>query len=289
MEQGQKIAEAMATVLSVEVEIVDTQMVRVAGTGMVRNDVGIKLRRGLINKHVMQSKSPVIIKEAGYHQICSSCPLTGKCFYMSCMVYPIMVRAEVVGTLSLIAFTNKQKYTLCNNVDSLMEFVGRMADLISSKVVEEEMMLELVNITGKLETVVDSVHEAMVAVDQEGLLTHFNHSAERLLGLKRQKIIGKRAEEVLPGFPFREVLNTGVGFEAREIMINNNDKRFHFICTAKAMDSQTGVVGVVATLSDYREAQKFAYQIVSKQRVISFDDIIGTSNVLKGYYSAIHK
>ena len=39
-ENGQKVAEAIASVLKVEVEIIDTELVRVAGTGIVRNDVG---------------------------------------------------------------------------------------------------------------------------------------------------------------------------------------------------------------------------------------------------------
>ena len=45
-ESCQKVAEAIATVLKIEVEIIDTDLVRVAGTGIVRNDVGTRLLRG---------------------------------------------------------------------------------------------------------------------------------------------------------------------------------------------------------------------------------------------------
>ncbi len=281
LEQGQKIAEAIATVLHVEVEIVDTQLVRIAGTGIIRHDVGTKMRSGLINKHVMQTKKPVVIEKAGYHQICHSCPLMGNCYYKASIVYPILVKNDVVGMLSLTAFSDEQKATLCKNQDSLLEFVERMADLISSKIVEEEMMHELVNMTSKLETVVDTVHEAMVAVNREGVFTHFNHSAEKILGLQRLEILGKKASEVLPGFPFKEVLSEGVGFEGREILVHCNDRRFHLISSARPMESQEGIVGVVATFNDFREVQQFAYQIANKQQTFSFDDIIGISSALK--------
>ena len=73
-ESGQKVAEAIATVLKVEVEIIDTELVRVAGTGIVRNDVGSRLLRGLVNKHVLQTGNHIFINEAGFHPICMSCP-----------------------------------------------------------------------------------------------------------------------------------------------------------------------------------------------------------------------
>ncbi|HHU85707.1 MAG TPA: sigma-54-dependent Fis family transcriptional regulator, partial [Peptococcaceae bacterium] len=88
-ESGQKIAEAIATVLKIEVEIIDTDLVRVAGTGIVRNDVGSRLLRGFVNKHVLQTGNHIFISEAGFHEICLSCPLTGQCFYKASIVYPI--------------------------------------------------------------------------------------------------------------------------------------------------------------------------------------------------------
>ncbi|MEG3070027.1 MAG: hypothetical protein RQM92_03560 [Candidatus Syntrophopropionicum ammoniitolerans] len=54
-EDGQRVAEAIASVLKVEAEIIDTELVRVAGTGIVRNDVGSRLLRGFVNKHVLQT------------------------------------------------------------------------------------------------------------------------------------------------------------------------------------------------------------------------------------------
>ncbi len=273
---GQKIAEAIATVLKVEVEIIDTDLVRVAGTGIVRNDVGSRLLRGLVNKHVLQTGSHIFISEAGFHPICLSCPLTGRCFYRASIVYPITANTEVIGTISLIAFDDNQKETLTKNTDSLIEFIGRMADLISSKALEGEIMAERMVMVNRLEAVVDAVYEGVVAINHEGLFTHFNQSAERLFGAKKGNIIGRDSKQILPSLS--EVLQDGKGFNSREVFINFEGRRLHLLSTARPIKTDDIMVaGVVATFRDFKETQRLAYEIMSNQEMIDFEDLVGTS------------
>ncbi|MDD2443420.1 MAG: sigma 54-interacting transcriptional regulator [Desulfotomaculaceae bacterium] len=277
-ESGQKIAEAIATVLKIEVELIDTDLVRVAGTGIVRNDVGTRLLRGLVNKHVLQTGKHIFISEAGFHPICLSCPLTGQCFYKACIVYPIVAETEVIGTVSLTAFDDPQKEMLGSNTDSLIEFIGRMADLISSKALEREILAERVVLTNRLEAVVDSVDEGVVAVDRDGLITHFNRSAERMFGAKKDQVIGKDSKRILPSLPFSEVFRDGKGFNLREVFINFEGRKLHLLSTAKPIKVSDGhIAGAVATLRDFKETQRLAYEIMNTQEKIDFDDLVGAS------------
>ncbi|BAF59025.1 MAG: sigma-54-dependent Fis family transcriptional regulator [Pelotomaculum sp.] len=280
-ENGQKVAEAIATVLKVEVEIIDTDLVRVAGTGIVRYDVGTRLLRGLVNKHVLQTGSHIFIREAGFHEICLSCPLTGRCFYKASIVYPITVESEVIGTISLIAFDVAQKETLCKNTDSLIEFIGRMADLISSKVVEQEIMAERTVLANRLEAVVDAVGEGVMAVDRDGCITHFNRSAERIFGAKKEQVIGKDSKILFPSLPLSSVLQDGIGFNSKEVFINYEGRKLHLLSTAKPIKVKNGqVAGVVASFQDFKETQKLAYEIMNTHEMIGFDDIVGASKPL---------
>lgn len=280
-ESGQKVAEAIATVLKVEVEIIDTDLVRVAGTGKVRNDVGTRLLRGLVNKHVLQTGNHIFINEAGFHQICLSCPLTGRCFYRASIVYPIIAETEVIGTISLIAFDDTQKETLGRNTDSLIEFIGRMADLISSKALEREMLAERMVMANRLEAVVDAVYEGVVAVDSEGFITHFNRSAERMFGTRKEQVIGKDAKQIMPSLPLSEVLRDGKGFNSREVFINYEGRKLHLLSTAKPIKAEEGrIAGVVASFRDFKETQKLAYEIMNTQELIGFENIVGISKSL---------
>lgn len=280
-ESCQKVAEAIATVLKIEVEIIDTDLVRIAGTGMVRTDVGTRLLRGLVNKHVLQTGSHIFINEAGFHEICLSCPLMGRCFYKASIVYPITADNEVIGTISLIAFDENQKETLSKNTDSLIEFIGRMADLISSKALEREILNELTVMANRLEAVVDSVDEGVVAINSDGYITHFNRSAERIFGAKKESVIGKDSKQLLPTLPLSPVLQDGKGFVSREVFINYEGRKLHLLSTAKPIKVKDGrVVGVVSSLRDFRETQKLAYEIMNTHEIIGFDDIVGISKSL---------
>ncbi len=280
-ESGQQVAEAIASALQVEVEIIDTELVRVAGTGKVRNDVGSRLLRGLVNKHVMQSGQPVFINEPGFHTICLSCPLTGSCFYKASMVYPILANREVIGTVSLIAFEDHQKDTLCSQTDTLMEFIGRMADLIGSKVMEREMVAERIVMANQLEALVDAVYEGVVAIDQGGIITHFNRSAERLFGIRREAMIGQSLVQKVPAMPLMEVLQEGKGFNSREVFLSLDGKKLHLISNARPIkNEERQIVGVVSSFRDFSETQKLAYEIMAIQDMITFEDIIGASRAL---------
>lgn len=277
-EIGQKVAEAIATVLHIEVEIIDTDLVRVAGTGRVKGDVGMRLPRGLVNKHVLQSGRPIFIHDPGFHQICKTCPLSGDCFYKAYIVYPIHAEDQIIGTMTLIAFNAAQKNILASDYHSHLEFLSQMADLISSKVLEIEMFAEKTVMANQLAAVVDSVHEGVLAVNSLGTITHFNTSAEKMLGLSREQVVGKPLKHYLAALPLMEVITTGKGYSSKEVFLNLGKRRLHLVATAqpiKAADQR--IVGAVASFRDYSETEKFVWEIAHKQHSITFEELIGTS------------
>ncbi|MDQ0286432.1 PAS domain S-box-containing protein [Desulfofundulus luciae] len=281
-EDCQRAAEAIAAALGVEVEVIDLDLVRVAGTGKVRNDVGSRLLRGLVNKHVLKTSQPIFIKEAGYHSICMSCPLTGSCFYKASIVYPIIAEQNVIGTISLIAFSDEQKVTLLTRTESLMEFIGRMADLIAAKVLETEAMTEKMIMASQVNAVMDAVDEGVIAIDSEGVVTHFNLSAERMFNIPKNEILQHNLEEHLAGLPLLSALREPGGFTSRECFVQARGRRLHLLVTARPiMGSDGRPVGVVASARDFKETQKLAYEIMSAQKVFTFDDIIGESRAIK--------
>ncbi|MGQ9557572.1 MAG: sigma-54-dependent Fis family transcriptional regulator [Desulfurispora sp.] len=279
---GQKIAAAMASVLGVEVEIIDTHLVRVAATGSVRSQVGSRLKHGFVNKYVLEHGQPVFINQAGHHAICAACPLQGDCFYRASIVYPIRAAEAVIGTISLTAFDEGQRERLTTNTENLQEFIGHMADLIGSKVLEIESFAEKSKVAGQLAAVVDAVYEGLVAVDREGVITHFNSSAERIFKLPKEKALGRPLKQVLTGVPLLEVLQDGRGFSSREVFVNAGGRRFHLLSTARSIRGENNLVlGAVASFRDFQEAQKLAYEYISAGQVITLDQIIGVSPAMQ--------
>ncbi|WP_041285556.1 sigma-54 interaction domain-containing protein [Desulfoscipio gibsoniae] len=281
-EMEQRVSDAIAAALKVEVEIINANLVRVAGTGQVRADVGSRLLRGLVNKHVLQTGKHVFINEPGFHSLCSSCSLSGTCFYRAYIVYPISVEDRVLGTISLVAFNEEQKQTLNNNTETLIDFVGRMADLISGKIMEREMLKDKIVMAGRLEAVVDAVYEGVLAINEHGIITHCNRSAEKMFGMPKDQLLGQPIQRIFEDMPLLQVLKKGKGFNSREYFVNARSKRHHLLITARPVRSGEGTcAGVVATFRDFREAQRLAYQIVTTQEMLNFNDIIGESKAIR--------
>lgn len=126
---------------------------------------------------------------------------------------------KVLGTISLVAFNEEQKQTLCNNTETLIDFVGRMADLISGKIMEREMLKEKIVMAGRLEAVVDTVYEGVMAIDKYGVITHFNRSAERMFGMPKEQLLSQPVQRIFEDMPLLQVLQKGKGFNSVNILL----------------------------------------------------------------------
>ncbi|HUJ18096.1 MAG TPA: sigma-54-dependent Fis family transcriptional regulator [Nitrospirota bacterium] len=60
-----------------------------------------------------------------------------------------------------------------------------------------------------IEIILDSTHDGMIAIDQDGLVTLFNKAAERITGLKASAVIGRKAADVIPNTRLPLILSTG--------------------------------------------------------------------------------
>ena len=62
-------------------------------------------------------------------------------------------------------------------------------------------------LTQKLESVLNAVHEGIVGLDEKGFITLINEDAHRILQLPSINYIGKHYNEVIPNFQISENLN----------------------------------------------------------------------------------
>ena len=75
----QRIADAIAAVLKIEVEIANHHFIRVAGTGEQKISILHKMEGDLVYQSAIRTGQPVIIENPGYEQVCERCR-----FYENC-------------------------------------------------------------------------------------------------------------------------------------------------------------------------------------------------------------
>ncbi|SJZ91257.1 sigma 54-interacting transcriptional regulator [Selenihalanaerobacter shriftii] len=135
----------------------------------------------------------------------------------------------------------------------------------------------------KLQTILDFAHEGITAVDEEGIVTVFNPTAEKLFNKRRSEVIGKSVEQVIPNTKLPKIIKTG----------NENIGHVQNIDETKIATNRVPIkvgnkiTGAVATFQDVTKIQELEQKIRQKLHKkgltaqYTLKDIIGNSDKIK--------
>lgn len=273
----QQIAEAISSVLGMDVTIVDETMVRIAGTGYHQHTIGQKLKGNNVYGQVLQRGNEYMIADVSTSHACESCGRRDSCAELAQLCCPIRLGADTIGIIGLVAFSAQQQQELAEKGPQLLVFMRKMAELVAAKVLEAEAMQRTLLLKNQLATVLNFVAEGIIAIDQQARISNLNYAAEKLLKVKEAEVRGFHISEVFPGTPLEEVLRDGNGFLDREVKVWQRGRQHHYLISAKPM-LQSGVIqGAVAS---FRLAGN-DHVPTARIQPVEFDDIVGESPALK--------
>ncbi|USG66639.1 sigma 54-interacting transcriptional regulator [Brevibacillus ruminantium] len=279
---AQDIAEAITAAIGIEVEIIDDQLMIVAGTGRYTEKIGQReeegnIDSGYIYSHILKTGEEYVVEDARHDEFYHACE--NELAEVCC---PITSGNRIIGLIGLVAFTEAQRVLLLESQRELMIFLRRMAYLLSSKVSETKM-------SNELKSIIETIHHGIIAVDRQGFITLCNETAEKLIGLGRTRLLGLRLISIWPDSPVMEVISTGVGYKDREEMYRGHShaaSAMHFFTTVTPIlshqlppDSQ--VVGAVISFRDAADVRKLVYEITEKEEHSSLQEIIGRSEQIQ--------
>ena len=188
----QTTAEAIADALKIEVEIADSNLVRVASTGMYKEQCGDVMADGFVYKYVLDTGNTVIIENPGAHELCKPCPRIGNCCESGEIAAPIMLGDKTVGVIGLIGFDAAQAKQLMDNKEWIVQFLVKMAELISSNLSDENNNNSKNSLDLNLETL---EKEAIIkALEEVSGNTGSKDKAAKLLGISRATLYRKLKE-----------------------------------------------------------------------------------------------
>jgi sigma-54 dependent transcriptional regulator, acetoin dehydrogenase operon transcriptional activator AcoR len=274
------VAEAIASALAVEVTIADDTLRRIAGTGCYAETVGRKLDGNSAFAKVLREGTGFIIANPREHNACNTCEEKQDCVERAEVCCPIFLDNAIVGIIALIAFDERQQRALLDKQEGLMDFLQRMADLLASKVSEQEHFIQLKNTQQQLNTVLNTVQEGIIAIGQNGIIVDLNTSAAAMLHIPKDEIIGTELSRLLVGLPLAKLLETGRDIINREVFRQINDRRVYYIVSVKPWLDAGEVRGAVATLRELSEVRKFVSHLSTQVHCYTFDMILGNSPAL---------
>ncbi|KRU26592.1 Fis family sigma54 specific transcriptional regulator [Clostridium sporogenes] len=274
-----KYANIISNIIKVDVEIVDKNLCRVAGTGIYKNEINKDIsKEGYVYAQVIKTGDKQIIKNPGQHYLCKKCNHRDNCVEKMLVCTPIILNEDIIGVIGLVCSEEGQRNYFIKNFDSYIQILDQISDFISTKSYEHieiersHMMVDLLN------QIIDSVDKG-VLVTKNNEIVHMNTSAMKQLKLKanntNKKITISSTSEYI------------MGGEVYTIVIDN--EKFQLMGR---------IIPVFPVLSDYDtifvfEEIKHLKSKISKvsggREVIKVEDIIGQSQAMVQLKNRIKK
>lgn len=128
----------------------------------------------------------------------------------------------------------------------------------------------------EMEVIIDSTHDAMIAVDKEGMITLFNKAAQRLTKIDGGDAIGRHVTEVILNTRLPFILKTGKSELNRKQPLGD----INIITNRMPVLNEVGeIIGAVAVFRDISEVLELGSQITSLKEMTSmFEGIFNSTH-----------
>ncbi len=274
----QNIAEAILAVLNIDVTIIDEDFIRIAGTGKYIDKIGDKVDGYSAFRKSFIEQVGIFIEDPKNSQICKSCDHIHGCKEFAEVCCPIVLDGKSYGVIGLIAFNNEQSKIMKGNIDDLMNFLKKMADLISGKLKAQIKTEELEVEKKKLEILLDSMDKAVVSVDINGYVDKCNHKFKELFNLTDSDLPEKNMFDVL-NFIKKTNGNNFSKYKMGSFSYNKRQRNVKGIYNINKIIIKGKFKGYVIDFIEKREAIK-NYNKINKEYKITLDNIIGSSELI---------
>lgn len=122
----------------------------------------------------------------------------------------------------------------------------------------------VVSMRKEIQKILDSTHDAMIAVDSKGIITIFNKSAEKLTGVNVELALGKRVDQVIEHTRLPIILETG------ESELNQQQPLNDITIITNRMpikDDDGKIIGAIAVFRDISDMIELAEQITNLNQI----------------------
>ena len=275
----QNIAEAMLSVLNIDVTIVDENLIRIAGTGIYLDKIGERVSGYSAFKKCLEEQVLIYIDDSEQNDICKVCSNNGNCKEYAEVCCPITLDGYAYGVVGLIAFNEEQSSIITDNAKDLTNFLGKMADLISNKLKAQNKTEELELEKKKLEILLNGMNKAVVSIDTRGNIDKYNVKFRESFNIEDEKLEDGNIFNLLdfikkPSTLDFEKYKTGIFYYKKQ---GRNLKGIYNISKIVVKNK---LKGYVLDFIENKEAIK-NYNKINKDYKITLDNIVGNSEIME--------
>ena len=200
LDDVKKYSEIVSKVINIDVEIMDSSFTRIAGTGTLKEKVGLNMKdESHIYHQVLKTKKTIIIFEPREDTHCFTCQKKDLCKEELEISTPIIYQDEVIGVIGLICFEKDKKYDFIEKKDLYIQFLEQISKFISYKVYVYLSSLQLKRDNEILSNIIDRVQDIIILTNRKNEIELINKKGKNILGAiyKDEKIILKTSSNFL--------------------------------------------------------------------------------------------
>lgn len=213
-----KYADIMSKVAQIEVEVVDENLFRVAGTGMFAEHVNEDMSpEGYVYRHVLRTGNMEIIHDPGRENLCQNCPKKEICREEIEISMPIRLGGEIVGVIGLVGSSLEQKARILADEAMYLELLAQIADFIAVKAAEVTEAKQRRSLLETLDCVISHVEKGILVFGKENVVAVANDAAKKQLALTMPE--GKKATITPTGDNLNHQNEYRIQMEGKEYLV----------------------------------------------------------------------
>lgn len=270
-ETVERYADIISKVASVDVEVVDRRLFRVAGTGVFREHVNEDMSEaGYAYSRVLRTGELQIVYEPGKDPVCSRCPQRDSCVEEIEIAMPVRLGDEIIGVIGLVGSSRSQKRMILKKEKLYLDLLEQISGFIAGKAAEVEETKSRLALMGALDRAIDHIDQGVLLMGENGVVAMANDYAKRRL--KSETPEGKRV-----GIrPTGDTMN-----HRKEYRLTLGQRELQVLGELYPLPEPTDQYDSVFLFEDTRDVQKKYYEMTATVRALRVDNIIGSSPAMR--------
>ncbi|BDM64886.1 putative sigma-54-dependent transcriptional regulator YgeV [Shewanella sp. NFH-SH190041] len=182
-----KFTQMLASVLKLDAEVVDENLVRVAGTGRYSRCLGEKPHTGSgIFQHILETHQEKVVDSAAQDPVCADCPNKSDCQETAFLGVPIMVAERCIGVISIVAFDEASRTRIKENVALFSDYIRHISQIFVAKIADSRHAKSPVDTV--LVNLIENMDQGVLVLDKQNRVKFGNKPALKHLEITEDEL-----------------------------------------------------------------------------------------------------
>ena len=213
-----KYADIISQISGVDVEVVDSDLYRVAGTGIFRDKVNQHMaQEGHVYSLVLKTGERKIVYDPGKDPVCQTCRSKTCCKEQIEISMPVRLKQQIIGVIGIVGSTQAQKQRILSDEKLYLDLLEQIADFIASKAREVQKLREKDFLIDVLNYTMAHIEQGVLILGADDVVTTASSVAKRQLEI--EDIQGKRVTITHTGDRLENQSEFRLNIEGKEFLV----------------------------------------------------------------------